>query len=107
MGRSLVLCLLLVVGAAEGFPRSRAVLHEFRREHPCPSTGAARGACPGFEIDHVQPLCAGGLDDVSNLQWLSLEAHRLKTKRDVAACRGRAVGSRVSPGRGPGRYRTS
>lgn len=32
----------------------------FREGHPCPSTGATWGACPGFVIDHSEPICAGG-----------------------------------------------
>src|SRR6516162_3616437 len=45
--------------------RSRAVTREFQREHPCPSTGKADGACPGYRKDHVVPLGCGGLDTVS------------------------------------------
>lgn len=50
--------------------RSRAVLREFKAAHPCPSTGKATGACPGWAIDHVIPLACGGCDAVVNLQWL-------------------------------------
>lgn len=71
-------------------PRASGVRAEFQRLHPCPSTGSPRGACPGFEVDHIQPLCAGGRDEVTNMQWLTILAHREKTGRDVAACRGRA-----------------
>lgn len=85
----LSLLLAVAVAGADAFPRSRAVLREFQRQHACPSTGARRGACPGFEIDHIQALCAGGRDELANLQWLSHRDHALKTKRDVAACRGR------------------
>ena len=84
-----VALLVLAALAAEAFPRSSVVLRDFQREQPCPSTGAPRGACPGFQIDHVQPLCAGGADAVENLQWLSVRDHALKTQRDVAGCRGR------------------
>ncbi len=77
--------------------RSRAVLAEFQRQVPCPNLearakpsthGGTRGACPGFEIDHIVPLCAGGPDAVVNLQWLwSVEHDDVKTPRDVALCR--------------------
>lgn len=50
--------------------RSAAVLSAFQRQHPCPSTGATSGACPGWARDHVIPLACGGCDAVSNLQWL-------------------------------------
>ena len=83
---ALLLCFAVSASAAD---RSRAVRAEFMRETPCPSTGAKRGACPGYQADHIQPLCAGGRDAKDNLQWLSEHDHRLKTKRDVAACFGR------------------
>ncbi len=41
----------------------------FMRSHPCPSTRKTRGACPGYVVDHVQPLCAGGPDEAQNMQW--------------------------------------
>jgi len=50
----------------------------FRRSHPCPSTGKTRGACPGYEVDHVRPLACGGPDDPSNMQWLTKEENRAK-----------------------------
>lgn len=83
------LALLLLSLAAEAGPRSRVVLRDFQRDHPCPATGERRGACPGFHIDHIQPLCASGRDTVDNLQWLSTPDHALKTRRDVSACFGR------------------
>jgi hypothetical protein len=39
--------------------RSRQVTQEFQREHPCPSTGKATGACPGYWKDHINPLACG------------------------------------------------
>ena len=76
--------------ASEAAPRSRQVRAEFHRLVPCPSTGAHRGACPGFEIDHIHALCAGGKDDLENLQWLAKADHAAKTRKDVAACFQRA-----------------
>ena len=43
------------VASAGGY-RSREVTREFQREHPCPSTGLTRGACPGYRKDHIKPL---------------------------------------------------
>lgn len=68
-------------------PRSTAVVAQFKRMNPCPSTGAVRGACRGWEVDHVVPLCAGGLDAAANMQWLTKEDHRQKTRLDVMQCR--------------------
>lgn len=50
--------------------RSRAVLEQFVRIWPCPSTGKASVTCPGWAIDHVIPLVCGGADAIHNLQWL-------------------------------------
>lgn len=67
--------------------RSAAEILAFKRSTPCPSTGQRRGACPGHQVDHITPLCAGGQDNHTNMQWLTIEAHREKTRDDVRACR--------------------
>lgn len=77
----------LLCGVAPAQARSRAVGAEFKRLQPCPATGKVRGPCPGWEVDHVLALCAGGRDAVDNLQWLRVEEHRIKTRSDAAACR--------------------
>lgn len=56
-------------------PAQRAA---FRQNHPCPSTGKTRGACPGYEVDHIKPLACGGADEPGNMQWLTKEANRAK-----------------------------
>lgn len=67
--------------------RSSTARTEFKKSNPCPATGRTRLPCPGYQIDHVAPLCAGGADHRSNMQWLTIEAHRAKTRWDVRACR--------------------
>ena len=67
--------------------RSAAEVLAFKRSTPCPSTGLRRGACPGHHVDHVIPLCAGGLDAKANMQWITIEDHRFKTLVDVRECR--------------------
>ena len=63
--------------AADGsIYRSSTVVSAFKRIHPCPSTGLASGACPGWNVDHVIPLASLGCDHVSNLQWLPVELKR-------------------------------
>lgn len=85
--RALALAVATLTAATlEAAPRSRAVRAEFQRLHPCPATQAKRGPCRGYQVDHIQPLCAGGRDEVANLQWLTVHEHRLKTKKDVAGC---------------------
>lgn len=78
----------LALGACCHSPRrSHAVREAFIAAHPCPVASAPHARCPGFQVDHVIPLCAGGADDPSNMQWLSLDEHIAKTRRDVAACK--------------------
>jgi len=75
--------------------RNPAVREAFVAANPCPDPAARAivellwlrpGACPGWEVDHAEPLCAGGADAIENLQWLTVEQHRLKTKIDVRRC---------------------
>jgi hypothetical protein len=49
--------------------RSAKAKDDFKKSHPCPSTGKSSGACPGYVIDHVVPLKRGGPDAPSNMQW--------------------------------------
>lgn len=67
--------------------RSHAAKAEFKRLHPCPATGRPRGACPGWQIDHRTPLKCGGPDHHSNMQWLTVEQHKEKTRMESAWCR--------------------
>lgn len=50
--------------------RSSPVTAAYQRIHPCPSTGLAKGACPGWALNHAYPLADGGCDAVFNLQWM-------------------------------------
>lgn len=68
-------------------PRSSSARAEFVKANPCPATGKARGACPGWQVDHRIALCAGGDDAAHNMQWLTVEAHKAKTRIDVRECR--------------------
>lgn len=67
--------------------RSTTARHEFVRLNACPATERHRLPCPGFHIDHVRPLCAGGADTTDNMQWLTVADHKAKTRIDVKACR--------------------
>lgn len=82
--------LLLQPQAAEAYERSRVVRAEFQRTHPCPATHARRGACYGYQVDHVIPLKCGGPDRVENLQWLTVADHARKTAREARLCRHRS-----------------
>lgn len=73
--------------AAEASPRSAAAVAAFKREHPCPVTTSTRGPCPGWIVDHVEPLCAGGADGPRNMQWQPVIEAKAKDKQEWAQCR--------------------
>jgi len=52
----------------------------FREKYPC----AYCGGREQLQLDHVVPLCLGGLDIPSNYQVLCTKHHRCKTGRDVS-----------------------
>jgi hypothetical protein len=60
--------------------RSHRAKDEFKREHPCPSTGATSESCPGYVIDHGRALCAGGKDAPVNMQWQTVSEAGAKDK---------------------------
>lgn len=80
---------LLLAGTINAQPieRSPAEVRAFRAENPCPATGRRSGACSGWAVDHVRPLCAGGEDKPANMQWIEDRDHRFKTLVDVRECR--------------------
>lgn len=83
-------CALMAWAAAASgaeIARSAAEVRAFRAENPCPVTGRTRGACPGMDVDHVKPLCAGGEDHRLNMQWIRRGDHSFKTFVDVRECR--------------------
>jgi len=94
-----ILCLLLAFPAFSGpIKRSQAEVRAFKAENPCPATGRTRGPCAGYEIDHADAICAGGPDRRENMQWLTTQEHRWKTRSDVRMCRlNRARAAREHP----------
>jgi hypothetical protein len=84
----LLLILAVWVGSAEAASeRSAAAVRAFRREHPCPATGKTTGPCPGWVVDHIWPLCAGGPDAPSNMQWQRYADSVQKDRLERALCR--------------------
>jgi hypothetical protein len=76
-----------VVAKAETYrdPHQRAA---FVKQHPCPPTGQVRGACAGYVVDHIKPLCAGGADRPSNMQWQTVAEAKKKDRKEREMCRG-------------------
>jgi 5-methylcytosine-specific restriction endonuclease McrA len=66
--------------------RSAKARSLFMWENPCPATGKNEGRCYGYEVDHVIPLKCGGADHKSNMQWLTIDEHKAKTKREAKLC---------------------
>lgn len=66
--------------------RSTEAKNAFKREHPCPSNGNTKGACPGYVIDHIVPLACGGPDDPSNMQWQTVMNGKIKDRFELGVC---------------------
>ena len=66
--------------------RSARQKRAFRAAHPCPATARASGPCPGWIVDHVVPLCAGGPDHPANMQWQTVEKAKAKDREEHALC---------------------
>ncbi len=62
--------------------RSAKAERAFRKDHPCPATGKASGACTGYVIDHIKPLKRGGADRPDNMQWQTREAAKIKDRTE-------------------------
>lgn len=67
--------------------RSAGQVAAFKRHNPCPATGARRGSCPGYVVDHVIPLCAGGPDQPRNMQWQTVSDAKVKDREERRTCR--------------------
>lgn len=78
---------LLFVGDSLATERSPAQRAAFVRDNPCPATQATRGACPGWVVDHIVPLCAGGADHPANMQWQTKAEAKAKDTAEHRQCR--------------------
>lgn len=81
------LIFLAVASSAAAPPRSHTATAAFKKLQPCPATGQTHGACPGYVIDHVVALCAGGSDEPANMQWQTLADAKAKDRLEWAQCR--------------------
>jgi hypothetical protein len=73
-------------------PRCSTPREQFQREHPCPATGKKTGSCPGYVVDHINPLACGGLDTASNMQWQTTATAKTKDHWERIGCiRGKRV----------------
>lgn len=67
--------------------RSTRAKDDFKRAHPCPSTGKSSGPCKGYVIDHITPLARGGADSPNNMQWQTVAESKAKDKWERKARR--------------------
>lgn len=77
---ALTCCLALAFGADARTERSRAQVNAFLRQQGLTRTP------PGYEVDHIMPLCAGGKDSPENMQLLTKGQHKAKTRDDLRRC---------------------
>lgn len=65
---------------------AQAVL--FKKLHPCPDgrDKGSRTRCVGYIVDHVAPLCAGGIDRPENMRWQTVEEAKLKDRWEKELC---------------------
>jgi len=81
---------LLLASPASADTRHAATVRAFQR-----LTGYPHGR-PGFVVDHIVPLCAGGADAVRNLQWQATAASYQKDVFERRLCAAlRAQGYRL------------
>lgn len=85
------LAALVLCGAA--LAQSNSALRDpkqaaaFKRTHACPATGKVQRACPGYVVDHIMPLCAGGADEPANMMWMSAADGKKKDAVEMKLCR--------------------
>lgn len=79
----LAVCVVLTLTViAEAAPkRFRAVIRQFLVD-----TGYPAGR-PGYVVDHIIPLCAGGFDGTPNLQWQERQTSYRKDVFERQLCR--------------------
>lgn len=83
----LVLMFAFSCGANAREPRSASAKREFTRDNPCPATGKNAKRCEGYVVDHVVPLCAGGVDQPTNMQWQTIVDAKAKDRIERQQCR--------------------
>ena len=58
----------------------------FIKRFACPVTGKHSDACPGWVVNYIKPLCAGGADRMTNLQWQTLATAKRKEREAQKMC---------------------
>ena len=79
-------CFTVGANSAE-IVRSATQRAHFVKANACPKTNKNKLPCPGYVVDHIVPLCAGGKDAPENMQWQTKEDGLAKDKLEWAQCR--------------------
>ena len=82
----LVFSLTIATGHAGSLRRSSAVRAAFERRNPCPANGNRSGPCPGYIVDHIEPLACGGPDRPNNMQWQTVPDAKAKDRVERRGC---------------------
>lgn len=82
-----VAALLVVAFLGPAEARDPRAVRAFRHDHPCPANLHSKGKCPGYIVDHVIPLCAGGADNPGNMQWQTKGEAIKKDREEWRQCR--------------------
>ena len=82
---ALILLSISLPSQAE-YHRSQKAKAIFKFTSPCPATQRTRGSCPGYIIDHINPLTCGGADSPENMQWQSKVEAKEKDKWERRNC---------------------
>lgn len=67
--------------------RKPSTVVQFRKLYACPATGKVQSTCPGWVIDHIVPLCAGGTDSVDNMEWQTAKDSYKKDAFERSVCK--------------------
>ena len=87
-----LLAVILIALTVQALPatartkRSQTAIVEFKKAQPCPATGATKGPCKGYVIDHIEPLACGGADSPANMQWQTVAEAKQKDKWERQGC---------------------
>lgn len=87
MRPTLIAIVGVMLAGGDVLARSRAPVRKFYKLAACPSTMQIAPPCPGYVVDHVMPLCSGGADDPSNMQWQEKAESLQKDRIEIAFCR--------------------
>jgi hypothetical protein len=87
LGMSIAASAFAQVVVSNSAARDPAQASAFRKTHPCPATGKVQRTCPGWVVDHIMPLCAGGADDPENMQWQTVSDAKKKDRVEAMLCK--------------------